>query len=117
MPTSSPNLASVVSNPGIRKAVYTVFVVAVLVAGAAQAAFASLGDVQPEWLTATLNVLAYLAIPVGGLALANTPSKDASVSTVVTVTADPATQAEADTAALNAAHEVSSHHLPEADRP
>lgn len=102
MPTSSPNLASVVSNPSIRKIVYTVFVVAVVAAGATQAAYASLGDGQPAWLTAALNVLAYLAVPVGGLALANTPSSKSSVSTV-SVTVDPAPQDVADDLAVEAA--------------
>jgi hypothetical protein len=49
-------------------------VIAIVLAGAAQVAYASVESFggQPDWLTATLSVLAYLGAPVGGLALANT---------------------------------------------
>lgn len=70
---TSPDLGSIVTNGLARKTIYSSYVIALVVAGACQVAFATpgLGE-QPLWLSVSLNVLAYLGIPVGGLAIANT---------------------------------------------
>lgn len=70
---ASPDLGSIVTNGLARKTIYSAYVIALVVAGACQVAFATpgLGE-QPLWLSVSLNVLAYLGIPVGGLAIANT---------------------------------------------
>jgi len=79
----TPNLGSVVTNATIRKAIYSTYVVALVIAGGLQVAFANpeLGG-QPVWLTVALSVLAYLGIPVGGLALANTGTPPLVVNTI-----------------------------------
>ena len=69
-----PNLGVVISNPTARKSVYGGYAAAMTVFGAAQVGFAAVAAAQPDWLTVSLAVLAYLGIPVGGLALANTGS-------------------------------------------
>lgn len=74
--STTPNLASVIESPTVRKWIYGAYVVAVVVVGAVQVAHAAIEVAQPDWLTATLSVLAYLGVPVGGLALANTPARD-----------------------------------------
>jgi len=73
--STTPNLASVVESPTVRKIIYTVFVVAVVLVGATQVAYAAVELAQPDLLTQALAVLGYLGVPVGGLALANTPSR------------------------------------------
>ena len=71
--TSKPNdLGVIISNATARKLVYGLYVIAIVVAGAAQVAYSSLEIPSPDWLVASLAVLAYLGIPVGGLAAANT---------------------------------------------
>lgn len=69
----TPNdLGVIVTSARARKIIYGVYVVALVVTGALQVAFAALDAGQPDWLVATLAVLAYLGIPIGGLAAANT---------------------------------------------
>jgi len=71
------NLGSVITDPIVRKVIYTVYVIAGILIGALQVAYSALGGGQPDWLTVALSVLAYLSIPIGGLALANTPPQTA----------------------------------------
>ena len=71
--TTPPNLGNVITNGTTRKAIYAGYVIALVVVGAVQVGF-GIGN-EPEWLSATLRVLTYLGIPIGGLALANAPSK------------------------------------------
>lgn len=72
MSNPTPNLASVIQSAAIRKAIYAIYVVALVITGALQVAFAQPGlGGQPVWLTVALSVLAYLGVPIGGLALAN----------------------------------------------
>jgi hypothetical protein len=66
------DLGVIVKNAKVRAAIYGTYVVAIIVAGGAQVAFASLELAQPDYLVASLAVLAYLGIPVGTLAVANT---------------------------------------------
>ncbi|OJX72841.1 hypothetical protein [Leifsonia sp. 71-9] len=74
MSDNTSNLGSVITSPTARKLIYGVYVIAVVVIGAIQVAYASVPawGGQPDWLTAALQVTASLGIPVGGLALVNT---------------------------------------------
>lgn len=73
MNTPAPaDLGVIVTSPRARKTIYGAYVLLLLAAGAAQVGFAAASAGQPVWLTAALAVLAYLGIPVGGLAAANT---------------------------------------------
>jgi hypothetical protein len=71
--TPTPNdLGNIIGSATVRKVIYAVYVVALLITGACQVAYAA-GDLgQPQWLTITLAVLAYLGVPIGGIAAANT---------------------------------------------
>ena len=69
------NLGAVITDPMVRRMIYGVYVVLLIVAGAAQAGFAALHQMTPGWLAVALAVLGYLGVPVGGLAVANTKSK------------------------------------------
>lgn len=73
--TTPPNLGVIITSTVARKIIYGAYVIAGVGVGATQVAFASINAGQPAWLTATINVLAYLSIPVGGLALANATAK------------------------------------------
>lgn len=68
------DLGVIVTSPRARKAIYGAYVLLLLAAGATQVGFAAASVGQPVWLTSALAVLAYLGIPVGGLAAANTGS-------------------------------------------
>lgn len=73
MSTPTPsNLGVIVKNAKARAVIYGGYVVAIIAAGATQVAYASLEQGQPDWLVASLAVLAYLGVPVGTLAVANT---------------------------------------------
>lgn len=80
---STPSLGSVVTNATARKVIYGVYVAAVVIVGGIQAYFAATGDPQPSFIGGANAVLVYLGIPIGGLALANTP-KDVPVVLEVT---------------------------------
>lgn len=73
-----PSLGNIISSARVRQLIYGLYVIAIIVTGAIQVGFAAVSIAQPDWLTASLAILAYLGIPVGGLALANTtPAVDA----------------------------------------
>jgi len=69
---NASQLGVIVKNARARAVIYGTYVVALIAAGATQVGFASLEVTQPDWLVASLAVLAYLGIPVGTLAVANT---------------------------------------------
>lgn len=69
---NASQLGVIVKNARARAYIYGAYVIAIIAAGAAQVGFASLEVSQPDWLTASLAVLAYLGVPVGTLAVANT---------------------------------------------
>lgn len=71
IPTQS-DLGVIVKNAKARAVIYGGYVIAIIAAGAAQVGFASLEMPSPDWLVASLSVLAYLGVPVGTLAVANT---------------------------------------------
>lgn len=69
---STPNIGNVVENPTARKVIYGAYAVAAIVVGGIAAYFLGVQDPIPEQVIGAQAVIAYLAIPVGGLALANT---------------------------------------------
>lgn len=66
------DLGVIITSARARKIIYGGYVLALVAAGGAQVAYADLGIAAPDWLSASVAVLAYLGIPVGGLAAANT---------------------------------------------
>jgi hypothetical protein len=86
---STPNLGSVITNAAIRKSIYGTYVVLLVIAGALQVYFAATQVAQPQFLVGALAVLAYLGIPVGGLALANAGTPAAVVTNIVNTPAAP----------------------------
>lgn len=73
---STPNpgdLGKVFKSAYVRRLIYSVYIVGIVILGGFQVAFAaSATGAQPEWLTIALAVAAYLGVPIGGLAAANT---------------------------------------------
>ncbi|WP_144795685.1 hypothetical protein [Microbacterium paludicola] len=69
---STPALGNVVSNPTARKVIYGAYAVAAVVVGGTAAYFLGIQAPVPEPVIGAQAVIAYLGIPVGGLALANT---------------------------------------------
>lgn len=86
------NLGNVIKNAKARAAIYGAYVLIGLVIGALQVGFAAIAGVdQPDWLTISLAVYAYLGIPVGGLAAVNSsivPTKVVDANVVENVHAD-----------------------------
>lgn len=73
MSTPTPDhLGMIVTSARIRKIIYTVYVLVIIIIGAIQVGFAAVSAGQPDWLTIALAVAAYLGVPVGGLAAVNT---------------------------------------------
>lgn len=69
------NLGNVISNTTVRKIIYSAYIVAGVVIGAVQVGFAAVeGAGQPTWLTVALAVYAFLSVPLGSLAVSNTPA-------------------------------------------
>ncbi|WP_438353272.1 hypothetical protein [Microbacterium sp. CJ88] len=66
------DLGNVIRNNRARRAIYGTYVISCIVTTSIQVGLASVHISQPDALSATIAVLAYLAIPVGGLALVNT---------------------------------------------
>lgn len=71
--TAPPNLGNIIPSGTARKVVYGAYVVVAVVVGGVSAYFLGIGQSLPEIVTGAQAVVAYLGIPVGGLALANTP--------------------------------------------
>jgi len=71
-----PNIGNVITNSTIRKAVYGTYATGALLIGGAAAYFLGIGESIPQVVIGAQAVVAYLAIPIGALALANTPAKD-----------------------------------------
>lgn len=70
-----PNLGNVIVNPSWRKIIYGIYVVAAVIIGGAGVYFPAVGEALPQIVVGAQAVIAYLAIPVGALALVNTPEK------------------------------------------
>ena len=83
------NLNAVITSPVARKLIYTIYVIAGVIIGATQVAFAATASGQPDWLTVALAVLAYLSIPIGGLALVNVNTTDTTPPGIDPVDRDP----------------------------
>ncbi len=76
MSTPTPDhLGTIITSAKARKAIYAAYVFAIIIIGAIQVGFAAISAGQPEWLTVAIAVAAYLGVPVGGLAAANTSTK------------------------------------------
>lgn len=71
MPTTSVNLNGIIPNNYVRRGLYALYVLVGLYFGAVSVWYQSLGAVAPDWVTGGLQVLGYLAIPFGTLAIAN----------------------------------------------
>lgn len=72
--TTPPNIGNIITSPTARKTIYGTYIILLVIAGAIQVAYVAIALGQPTWLVAALAVLTYLGIPVGGLALANSPT-------------------------------------------
>lgn len=69
----SPNdLGRVITSDRLRRIIYAVYVVGIVLLGAVQVAYAGSVAGVPEWVTIAQQVALYLGVPVGGLAVANT---------------------------------------------
>lgn len=71
-----PNLGTIVPSGLARKIIYGTYTVGAIVVGGAAVYFSATGQGLPEVVVGAQAVIAYLSIPVGGLALANTPKAD-----------------------------------------
>lgn len=77
MTNTQPNLGNIISSPRIRKIIYAGYALAAIAVGGFVAYFLGVGSPIPELLVGLQAVVAYLGIPIGGLALANTPTSPA----------------------------------------
>lgn len=98
---NTPDLGTVITSATARRAIYGVYVIAVVIIGAIQVGFSAIDGGQPDWVTVAVQVAAYLAIPVGALALVNTTSKDAVIAELA-----PLTPAEQDAGIRAAASRI-----------
>lgn len=74
--STNPPLATIVESTTARKTIYSIYGIVALIVAATTVGFAATQDASiPEWLTIANAVVAFLGGPVGGLAVANTPSK------------------------------------------
>ncbi|RFA15823.1 hypothetical protein B7R22_05295 [Subtercola boreus] len=108
MSTPNPgNLGTIITSAAIRKGIYSTYVFALVLVGGVQVAFANpdLGG-QPTWLTVTLSVLAYLGVPIGGLALANTANVTPTNTTTLNQTIYPPAGVSAESVAESARHAI-----------
>lgn len=73
MSAPTPNdLGRVITSDRVRQIIYTAYVIAVVLLGAVQAAYAGSEAGAPVWLTIAQQVALYLGAPVAGLAVVNT---------------------------------------------
>lgn len=73
MTAPTPNdLGSVITSDRARRVIYTLYVIAVLLIGAVQVAYAGAEAGTPVWVNVAQQVALYLGVPVGGLAAVNT---------------------------------------------
>jgi hypothetical protein len=69
---STPDLGNVIKNDTARKVIYGTYAVGAVVVGGIAAYFLGIQVPVPTEVIGAQAVIAYLGIPVGGLALANT---------------------------------------------
>jgi xanthine/uracil permease len=74
MSNTTPNLGNIIPSGTARRIVYGTYAVAAVIVGGIAAYFIATGHPLPEPVVGAQGVIAYLGIPVGGLALANTPT-------------------------------------------
>lgn len=70
---AAPDLGVVIASAAARRSIYGSYVIATIGATATQVAYSALNIATPGWLVAAIAVLAYLSIPIVGLARANAP--------------------------------------------
>lgn len=70
-PPAATDLGKVVAEPAVRQAIYGGYVVLLALLGAVSAGFAALHAGFPDWLIVANAAVAYLGIPIGGLAAAH----------------------------------------------
>lgn len=73
---SIDSLGTIVTSHKARKIIYGIYAIIAIAVGGAVAYFFGIGHTLPVEVIGAQAVIAYLAIPIGGLALANTPSKN-----------------------------------------
>lgn len=71
----APALGTIITDPAVRKIIYGIYTVLLLALGALTVWYGAQGAQLPSWGVGVSAVLGYLGIPVGGLAIANTPAK------------------------------------------
>jgi len=87
---TTPNLGNIIASALIRKIVYGTYAVGSLVIGGIAIYDVTTFGSLPGWVGGAQAVVAYLAIPIGGLALANSPSTTpAPVSNVTNILTTP----------------------------
>lgn len=69
--TTAPDLGIVITSPKVRGIVYGAYAVGALVVGGVGAYFLGIHQPIPEPVIGAQAVVAYLGIPIGGLAYAN----------------------------------------------
>ena len=70
-PAANVELGNIITSSKVRRIVYGVFGCAAIAAGGVAAYFLGIGQHIPEQVVGAQAVIAYLGIPVSGLALAN----------------------------------------------
>lgn len=68
-----PNIGAIITNPIARKVIYGAYGIVAVAASAYQVFDAATKTADPTWLGGALAVIVFLAVPIGGLAAANTP--------------------------------------------
>lgn len=71
--SNAPDLGVVVRNPKARRVVYGAYACAAFVVGGVAAYFLGIGEQLPTVVVGAQAVVAYAGIPIGALAVANTP--------------------------------------------
>ena len=66
----APGLGVVIKSPAARRGIYSTYAILAIAVGAIVAGFGVTGFL-PAWLEAAQSVVAYLAVPIGGLAAVN----------------------------------------------
>jgi hypothetical protein len=76
MSTTPPNLGNVIPNDRARRIIYGVYAAVAFIVGGTAAYFLGIQHPVPEIVVGAQAVVAYAGIAIGGLALANVPTKD-----------------------------------------
>ena len=83
---TTPDIGSVISSETARRIIYSVYVVVAFVIACIQVGYSAAQVANPIWLTVALAVVAYAALPIGGLAVANTSSQKRQAAALAAAT-------------------------------